>query len=217
MHRTARPSVAALAVATAAVAVLTGCSPAVPLPGGHPSLAPSSTPTPPPAAFSTAVPQQSATVPPVTPAAAAPARITVDWAGVTAPVRPEGVDAQGAMALPPDPAVAGWYRYGAAPASEEGTVVIAAHVDAVGYGIGPFAHLRDVPEGRTITVVDTAGAETRWRIASVDLLPKQGLPWSDVFRTDGDRRLVLVTCGGAFDERTRHYESNLVITATPVP
>ncbi|MFJ4296904.1 MULTISPECIES: class F sortase [unclassified Curtobacterium] len=207
---------AALAVATAAVAVLTGCSPAGSLPGGHPSLAPSSTPTPPPAAFSTAVPQQRATVPPVAPAAAAPARVAVDWAGVTAPVRPEGVDDQGAMALPPDPAVAGWYRYGAAPAATQGTVVLAAHVDAVGYGIGPFAHLRDVPEGRTITVTDTAGAETRWRIDSVSLLEKRGLPWDRIFRTDGDRRLVLVTCGGVFDEQTHHYESNLVITATPV-
>ncbi len=207
---------AAFAVATAAVAVLTGCSPAGPLPGGHPSLAPTNTPTPPPAAFSTAVPQQAATVPPVDPAAAAPARVTVDWAGVTASVRPEGVDAQGAMALPPDPAVAGWYRYGAAPASTEGTVVLAAHVDAVGYGVGPFAHLRDVPDGRTITIADTTGAETRWRIDSVSLLEKRGLPWDRIFRTDGDRRLVLVTCGGVFDEQTRHYESNLVITATPV-
>ncbi|MEK6344598.1 MAG: class F sortase [Curtobacterium sp.] len=207
---------AAVAVAAAAVAVLTGCSPAGPLPGGHPSLAPSSTPTPPPAAFSTAVPQQAATVPPVAPAAAAPAEVSVDWAGVTAPVRPEGVDAQGAMALPPDPAVAGWYRYGAAPASTEGTVVLAAHGDAVGYGTGPFAHLRDVPDGRTITVTDTAGAATRWRIDSVSLLEKRGLPWDRIFRTDGDRRLVLVTCGGVFDERTHHYESNLVITATPV-
>ncbi|KTR03668.1 class F sortase, partial [Curtobacterium luteum] len=179
-------------------------------------LAPSSTPTPPPAAFSTAVPQQSATVPPVAPEAAAPARVSVDWAGVTAAVRPEGVDDQGAMALPPDPAVAGWYRYGAAPASAQGTVVLAAHVDAIGYGIGPFAHLRDVPDGRTITITDTAGAETRWRIDSRSLLEKRGLPWDRIFRTDGDRRLVLVTCGGVFDAQTHHYESNLVITATPV-
>ncbi|MGG7307002.1 sortase domain-containing protein [Curtobacterium sp. AB451] len=198
-----------------ATALLTGCSSAgSPSPGGHPSLVPAA-PTPVPSAFSTAVPQQAATLPPVT-TAAAPDRITVDWAGVTAPVRPEGVDEQGAMALPPDPATAGWYRYGAAPSSTAGAVVIAAHVDAVGYGVGPFAHLRDVPDGTTVTLTDTDGADTRWRITSVDLLEKRGLPWASVFRTDGPRQLVLVTCGGEFDTTTHHYESNLVITATPI-
>lgn len=196
-------------------ALLTGCSSAgSPSPGGHPSLV-TAAPTPVPSAFSTAVPQQAATLPPVT-TAAAPERITVDWAGVTAPVRPEGVDEQGAMALPPDPATAGWYRYGAAPSSTAGAVVIAAHVDAVGYGVGPFAHLRHVPDGTTVTLTDTDGADTRWRITSVDLLEKRGLPWASVFRTDGPRQLVLVTCGGEFDPTTHHYESNLVITATPI-
>ncbi|MDR6573666.1 hypothetical protein J2X60_002315 [Curtobacterium sp. 320] len=214
-----RTTAAALVVAAVAATILTGCSSGgSPTPDGHPSTAivtgPSSTPTPVPSAFSTAVPQVRATVPPAV-RVAAPSRIAVDWAGVGAEVRPEGVDDKGAMSLPPDPAVAGWYRYGAAPASTTGTVVIAAHVDAVGYGVGPFAHLRDVPAGTTVTLTDTAGDRTRWRIDSVALVAKRGLPWASVFRTDGPRRLVLVSCGGVFDESTHHYESNLVISATP--
>ena len=94
--------------------------------------------------------------------------------------------------------------------------MIAAHVDAVGYGIGPFARLRDVPRGTTVTLTDAAGADTRWRIDSVSTLEKQGLPWGDVFRDDGPRRLVLVTCGGRFDTSTGNYESNLVVTAAPI-
>lgn len=210
-----RSAATTLVVAAVAVAVLTGCSPAgTPTPGGHPSLAPTATPTPVPSAFSTAVPRAAATLPPVR-QRPAPTRIDVDWAGVTAPVQPEGVDDAGAMALPPDPAVAGWYRLGAAPSSPEGTVVIAAHVDAVGYGTGPFAHLQDVPDGTNVTLTDAAGTATRWRITSVSMLEKQGLPWASVFRDHGPRQLVLVTCGGAFDTTTRHYESNLVITADP--
>lgn len=210
-----RSAATTLVVAAAALTVMTGCSPAeAPTPGGHPSSAPTATPTPVPSAFSAAVPQSAATLPPVR-ETVPPTRIDVDWAGVTATVRPEGVDDQGAMALPPDPSVAGWYRFGAAPSSSAGAVVIAAHVDAVGYGVGPFAHLRDVPAGTTVSVTDASGAETRWRIASVDMLEKQGLPWGSVFRVDGPRQLVLVTCGGAFDTTTHHYESNLVITADP--
>jgi hypothetical protein len=208
--------VATLVVVTAAVAVLSGCSRAAPLATEEPSFAPPTVAAQPPAAFSSAVPQQDATIPPVAPTAAAPARLSINWADVTAPVQPEGVDDQGAMSLPDNPAIAGWYRYGATPSSPQGTIVLAAHVDAVGYGVGPFAHLRDVPDGRIVTLTDTAGGVTQWRIDSVSLLEKRGLPWEQVFRTDGDRRLVLVTCGGAFNESTRHYDSNLLITAIPV-
>ncbi len=136
-------AVTAIAVA-AAVASLTGCSSAGSAPDGQPPALPTSTPTPVATAFSTEVPQQAATIPPVR-RAPAPTRIVVDHDGISAPVRPEGVDRTGAMGLPPDPATAGWYRFGAAPSSSEGSVVLAAHVDAVGYGIGPFARLRDVP------------------------------------------------------------------------
>lgn len=207
-------AVTAIAVAVA-IASLTGCSSAGSAPDGQPPALPTSTPTPVPTAFSTEVPQQAATIPPVR-RAPAPTRIVVDHDGISAPVRPEGVDRTGAMGLPPDPATAGWYRFGAAPSSSEGSVVLAAHVDAVGYGIGPFARLRDVPRGTTVTLTDAAGTDTRWRIDSVSMLEKQGLPWGDVFRGDGPRRLVLVTCGGRFDTGTGHYESNLVVTAAPI-
>ncbi|HKH06375.1 MAG TPA: hypothetical protein VKA65_14500 [Acidimicrobiales bacterium] len=36
-----------------------------------------------------------------------------------------------------------------------------------------------------------------------------------VFATDGRRRLVLVTCGGAVDEATGHDADNVVVTAVP--
>ncbi|PYY47305.1 class F sortase [Curtobacterium sp. MCLR17_043] len=211
--RPVRSATVTLVVAVAAAA-LTGCSSAGTTPGGQPSVLPTTTPTPVPSAFSTEVPQQAATIPPVRDAPA-PTTITVDHAGISAPVRPEGVDEDGAMALPPDPATAGWYRFGAAPSSTEGTVVIAAHVDAVGYGIGPFSRLGDAPTGTRVTLTDADGAETAWRIDSVSMLEKQGLPWGEVFRDDGPRRLVLVTCGGTFDAATGHYESNLVVTAVP--
>jgi hypothetical protein len=29
--------------------------------------------------------------------------------------------------------------------------------------------------------------------------------------------LTLITCGGPFDARTRHYRDNVVVTAEPVP
>ena len=31
----------------------------------------------------------------------------------------------------------------------------------------------------------------------------------------GTRALVLITCGGEFDETTGHYDDNVVVVATP--
>ena len=45
---------------------------------------------------------------------------------------------------------------------------------------------------------------------------KQDLPWRSVFVQGELPRLVLVTCGGNFDSRTRHHTDNVVVIATPV-
>jgi len=195
-------------------ALLTGCSSADRVPGEHPF--PTRTPTPVPSAFSTAVPRRDAVLPDELPVVVPPVRVAVPELGIDQTVQPEGVDAAGAMALPEDPAVAGWYRFGAAPASDAGSTVLAAHVDAVGYGVGPFARLATIPVGTTVTVTDGAGRATDYAVVTVDLLAKTGVPWSSVFDHDGPPRLVLVTCGGEFDTGTHHYRSNLVVTATPL-
>ncbi|WP_344794410.1 class F sortase [Frondihabitans peucedani] len=225
----ALPLLSALSLVTALT--LTGCtslnSDQDAVPTGVPSdLTSTTSPTPAPSpeagspdgsatSSPAAIPQYRATIPPVAPAAAAPARVSVAWAGVKAAVVPVGIDSAGDMDLPPNPAEAGWYRYSAAPSASEGTTVMAAHVDAVGYGVGPFAHLVNVPKGTAVTVTDTAGAATEYRIDSVSLLTKTTVPWKSIFTTGGAHRLVLVTCGGAFDYTTHHYLSNLVIVATP--
>lgn len=45
---------------------------------------------------------------------------------------------------------------------------------------------------------------------------KQGLPWRTLFAQGEQPRLVLVTCGGDSDHRTRHYTDNVVVIATPL-
>jgi hypothetical protein len=37
----------------------------------------------------------------------------------------------------------------------------------------------------------------------------------EVFAAGGPPRLVLITCGGAFDRSTRHYADNVVVFADP--
>jgi len=150
------------------------------------------------------------------PVAAAPSRVVVASLGVDVPVLATGLDDAGNMALPPDPANAGWYEYGPAPASPAGATVIAAHVDSLTYGIGPFAAFADAVPGTEIVVTDTAGAVRTYVVSSVNTTDKLDVVWASVFDRTGPSRLVVVTCGGEFDYSTRHYLSNVIVVATPV-
>jgi hypothetical protein len=163
-----------------------------------------------------AVPIVDATVQSHASAAPAPSQVRVATLGVDATVVPVGLDDAGNMTLPPDPAIAGWYEYGPAPASSAGATVIAAHVDSLTYGLGPFVALADAAPGTEIVVTDTAGHERTYAVASRETTEKGDVAWSAIFDRTGPSRLVLVTCGGEFDYETRHYLSNVIVVATPV-
>jgi len=205
----------ALRVPTAGTSTADSTSPPVPSSPSAPSPSPSPAPETPEVAVP-AVPVVDASMLDSLPVAAAPSRMVVASLGVDVPVLATGLDDAGNMALPPDPANAGWYEYGPAPASPAGATVIAAHVDSLTYGIGPFAAFADAVPGTEIVVTDTAGAVRTYVVSSVNTTDKLDVVWASVFDRTGPSRLVVVTCGGEFDYSTRHYLSNVIVVATPV-
>lgn len=199
-------------VTITAMLALAACTP----PGAEGGASPSSaavTPSAPPPTPAVQVPVTPATPPPVEQRGAAPTGVASADLGIDMPVVPVGVQADGSMEIPVDPAVAGWYRYGPAPADTEGTTVLAAHVDSRIYGVGPLAQLRDAQPGQTLRVTDADGAVTAYTVESVTYIPRAELPVDELFDRDGPRSLVLITCGGQFDEQTRTYSDNVVLIA----
>jgi hypothetical protein len=148
--------------------------------------------------------------------ASAPVRVQVAALGIDMAIEGVGLDGD-AMALPANPAVAAWYRYGSAPGSPAGSTVVAAHVDSLIYDLGPFAELAEAPAGTEIVLQTADGVAHRYTIASVDVVEKPAVPWSAVFDRSGPPRLTLVTCGGEFDYDARRYLSNVLVTAEPAP
>jgi hypothetical protein len=148
-------------------------------------------------------------------AAPAPA-VSVGLPGVddSLPVVAIGVLPSGALQLPADPATVGWWAGGAAPGSDRGSVVLAGHLDSAERGAGPLQALLADDLAGEISVVDSQGTLHRYVVDSRTSYPKAELP-PGLFDTDGDPRLVLVTCGGAFDAETGHYEENVVVVARP--
>ena len=53
-----------------------------------------------------------------------------------------------------------------------------------------------------------------FRVTGRQQVPKIELP-AELFSRAGPSRIALITCGGAFDARTRHYRDNVVVVATP--
>ena len=147
-------------------------------------------------------------------AAAAPTRVVLPRLGVDMPVEAQGVDGNGQMGLPPDPGVAGWYRFGAAPADGAGAVVVAAHVDSKRLGVGPFVRLGSARAGDEVELW-VAGARITYRVSQVARVDKAQLDAQGLFSLSGPPRLHLVTCTGDYVAGSG-YAQNLVVVADRV-
>jgi len=177
--------------------------------------APPSPATPPSAAPEAPLVVARPAAPAVLEQGAAPVRLAVPARGVDAAVDPVGVEEDGQMALPADVDRVGWYRFGPAP-GDDGSAVLAGHVDDREQGLGAMAPLRDAAAGDEVLLTDAAGTGTRWRVVSRELLQKQVLPLDLLFAREGPPRLTLITCGGPFLPEFGSYRDNVVVVAEPV-
>jgi LPXTG-site transpeptidase (sortase) family protein len=126
-----------------------------------------------------------------------------------------GVEPDGQMTIPADVDRVGWYRFGPTP-GDDGSAVIAGHVDDREQGLGAMAPLREAAVGDEVVVTDAAGAAVRWRVVSREVIEKQELPLARLFARDGPPRLTLITCGGPFLAEFGSYRDNVVVVAEPL-
>jgi hypothetical protein len=139
--------------------------------------------------------------------------VSVPALGGDASVAPVA-DTHTGIEVPLDVSTVGWWVGGASP-QDAGTTVLVGHVDAWDQGIGALYHLDRARPGTSVAVTTSDGTVTRYAVTSLEVVRKRsGLPGS-LFAQDAGPRLVLITCGGPFDDRTREYLDNIVVTAVP--
>lgn len=146
-------------------------------------------------------------------AVATPVRVVIPALGADGPVVPTGVNDAGELAIPADAGQLVWWRFGPTPGAP-GSAVIAGHLDWKGE-LGVFNRLAATPIGERITVGYDDGHEQAFVVTAVELVDKPAVAVNGTFARDGDPVLRLVTCGGEFDRASRHYRSNVVVTAVP--
>ncbi|NNE11496.1 MAG: class F sortase [Ilumatobacter sp.] len=129
------------------------------------------------------------------------------------PVIPVGKEDDGKLEVPGADEI-GWYKYGASP-GRPGATVLAAHVSWNG-DLGPFWELGRMQVGDVVDVTLKDGTVDRYSVTEVTMYPKDALPRERIWTETGPETLVLITCGGEFDDSINRYKHNIVVYATPI-
>lgn len=142
----------------------------------------------------------------------APERLTIPALGVDMPVTALGLAPDGTMALNDRADTAAWYKHGARPGERDGAALIAAHVSSDVDGVGPFSRLRDLQRGDTVTVTMSDGSQQPFAVVRQEQISKQTVDY-DRITAESPGMLILVTCGGEWDPKNRHYDDNVIVWA----
>ncbi|MBB5963812.1 class F sortase [Planomonospora venezuelensis] len=143
-----------------------------------------------------------------------PRKLAISKIGVMTSLTPLGVDAKQRVQTPPlsKPALAGWYRHGPVP-GQQGPSVILGHVNANGRA-AVFSRLRELKRGDKIKVSRSDGAVVEFTVDGVEQVSKRAFPSRRVYGNTGEATLRLITCGGVYNSKTRHYTDNIIVYAT---
>ena len=146
---------------------------------------------------------------PIVVARSRPIRVIIPSLDVTASIVELGLMADRQVQVPTTTTVAGWYKLGPTP-GQLGSSVLLGHVDSY-TGPGIFFRLRDLAVGQSVEVQLADGVTTHFVVERVVQYSKTTFPDRLVYGNHGAQSLNLVTCGGAFDHATGHYEANVVV------
>ena len=144
-----------------------------------------------------------------------PTRLRLPRLHVDAAVVPVSVGIDGLLGVPANPRQLGWWSGSARPGLASGSVVIDGHVDSATLGLGAFFRLGEARPGDEIVLENAIGESSGYTVVARRSYAKTLLPLAEVFAPDVPPRLVLLTCGGAFDQATHHSADNIVVYAVP--
>ncbi|MCU1363129.1 MAG: putative secreted protein [Acidimicrobiaceae bacterium] len=138
-----------------------------------------------------------------------PVRLEIPAVSINIAVGTLGLQPDHQIMVPTSAHVVDWYVDGPTP-GRVGSAVILGHADSY-LGPGTFFNLKRLKAGNTIAVALADGTVTHFIVTRVMEFAKTSFPDRLVYGSHGFASLELVTCGGAFDHHTGHYESNIVV------
>jgi sortase (surface protein transpeptidase) len=140
-----------------------------------------------------------------------PVRISIPAIGVAAPIGPLDLNRDRTLQVPTSFGAAGWFR-GAAEPGEPGPAIVVGHVDSKS-GPAVFYRLRALRRGDRINIEAGDGSVVRYTVTSALAASKDHFPTRTVYGMTRRPSLRLITCDGAFNTSTGHYEDNYIVFA----
>lgn len=137
--------------------------------------------------------------------------------GQRVPVLPMSVNEDNVFLPPENVGQVGWYQDSAEPGTnQEGSIVMSSHINSAQQGNGIGSMFTLLKEGEEITLWNTEGKKTTWRITKTYAAPKSGELPEIVQKSDGEQVLVLVTCSGEYIGPPVYYQDNTIVEAVEV-
>ncbi|WP_101897427.1 class F sortase [Embleya scabrispora] len=157
----------------------------------------------------------AAPAPPEGPILARSEPVTVDITeiGVHAPVTSVGLDADGAVQVPPaeDERRAGWYDQGPTP-GELGPAVLVGHLDSAA-GPAVFYEVGNLRPGATVEIRRADQSTAIFTVDAVERFTKTDFPTQRVYGDLNRAELRVITCGGDYDADKGGYQDNTILFA----
>ncbi len=143
-----------------------------------------------------------------------PVQVSIPALGVTSAVVDLGLNLDGTMEVPQDPAEVGWYVGSHSPGGN-GASVLAGHVT---WDRAPavFFRLGDLRPGDRVEVTREDGRTAVFEVRRIARFPKDEFPTDAVYGQIDHPSLRLITCAGAYDEADNRYLDNLIVWADMV-
>ena len=102
-----------------------------------------------------------------------------------------------------------WFKPGYVPGMK-GNSVIAGHLDSR-TGPAVFADLEKIEVNDIVSVIDTKGKKTDFRVLKKQTYFDADAPLLDIFGPTEEAHLNLITCEGEFNQDTDRYDRKLVV------
>lgn len=139
-----------------------------------------------------------------------PVRLTIPVINVNAKIQQLGITPKGEMEVPINSVDVGWYKLGPRP-GKKGNAVIAGHFNGTNDEPGVFFNLYQLKKGDKIYVKDDRERTTTFVIRE-NRIYDPGYA-NDVFISNDNSHLNLITCDGVWDGAKNSYSKRLVVFA----
>ncbi|MHB8618623.1 MAG: class F sortase [Chloroflexota bacterium] len=138
-------------------------------------------------------------------------RLRIPEIGVDAPMVTLGVDANGAMQVPPNGSDVGWYSFSTVPGAD-GNAVISGHLNTTTSYVAVFTRLKQLKIGDPMSIL-VGGKAVAFRVFWTKAWTDAAAPLPLILGNAPSPTLTLITCAGTFNRQTGNYSQRLVVRA----